>query len=322
MTHPIAANTLSIRPARPALTIVVPVFNESTNIVPFFEAVQRALENEPVDWTVLFVNDGSRDASLERLCQLADAQPRVTFLSLSRNFGHQSALKAGLDHATGDCVASMDGDLQHPPDLLPKLLLEWRQGADVVYTLRADNESAGWLKRLTSRWYYKAFRWLAEIKLEAGAADFRLLDRKVVEVIKSLPENDLFLRGLIPWLGFRQVAVPYTPHKRFSGRSQYSLSKMFRLALDGILAFSVKPLRLASLMGLVVSGFAACYAIYALVVLFVSQTAVSGWTSLLLSVLFLGGVQLLTIGLMGEYLGRLLKEAKRRPTYIIQHRRP
>jgi polyisoprenyl-phosphate glycosyltransferase len=310
-----------VRPDVPKVTIVVPVYNEATNINPFFNAVQSALADVPCDWKICYVNDGSRDDSLVQLCNLADREPRVSFISLSRNFGHQSALKAGLDHADGDCVVSMDGDLQHPPQLLPGLLLEWQRGADVVYTIRADNETAGWLKRLTSRWYYRAFRWLAEIKLEAGAADFRLLDRKVADVIKSLPENDLFLRGLIPWVGFKQVAVPYTPQQRHSGKSQYTFSKMFRLALDGILAFSVKPLRLASLLGLFVSGFAATYAIYALIVFLIVQTAVSGWTSLLLSVLFLGGVQLLTIGLMGEYLGRLLKEVKRRPNYIIQHHR-
>jgi polyisoprenyl-phosphate glycosyltransferase len=304
------------------LTIVIPAYNEATNIPPMLAALHETLDGIPdLRWEVLFIDDGSTDSTRAILRAQAAERPHVKFIGFSRNFGHQAALKAGLDHAEGDCVVTMDGDLQHPPELLVQLLARWREGFDVVYTLRADNEAAGVIKRTTSRLYYRFFNLLSDVELDAGAADFRLLDRKVVQVLRALPESGLFLRGLIRWVGFRQTAITYEPHHRFSGETKYSPAKMFKFALDGILAFSVRPLRLATLLGCLASGCAALYAIYALSVYFFAQGVITGWTSLLICVLFLGGAQLLTIGLLGEYIGRVLTESKRRPLYIVAEKK-
>lgn len=301
-----------------SLVIVVPAFNEEGNIVPLRDRVAATLDSMPrYSWRILFVDDGSSDGTREHLRQLAASDSRVSFLGFSRNFGHQAALKAGIDHADGDAMISMDADLQHPPELLPRILALWEQGFDVVYTERRDTAEVSLFKRTTSNWFYLIFNAVSGLNLSPGAADYRLLDRKVVDALRSLPESGLFLRGIIHWIGFRQVGLPYEVAVRHSGVSKYSLGKMFKLAGDGLLAFSIKPLRIASLLGCLVSAAAAIYAIYALSIHFFGKTTISGWTSLLISVLFLGGIQLLTIGLLGEYIGRILTETKRRPSYIV-----
>lgn len=306
---------------RKHLAIVVPAYNEEGNVALLRDRIAEVLS--PLDrysWSLLFVDDGSRDGTLAALRALAASDPRVRYLSFSRNFGHQAALKAGLDAADGDAVISMDADLQHPPELIPRLIELWEQGSEIVYTVRQDTADVGAFKRATSRLFYRLFNALSGLELDPGAADFRLLDRKVVEAVKRIPESGLFLRGMIHWVGFRQVAVPYQVGTRHSGSSKYTFSKMLRLASDGVLSFSTKPLRLASLAGCFVSGLSGLYALYAVAMHFFNRNTISGWTSLLISVLFLGGIQLLSIGLLGEYLGRVLMESKRRPHYLISER--
>ncbi len=303
------------------ITIVVPAYNEEGNVAVLRDRVAATLD--PLgrySWKMLFVDDGSRDGTLGALKRLAQEDPRVGYLSFSRNFGHQAALKAGLDEARGAAVISMDADLQHPPELLPQLLSLWEQGAEIVYTLRQDTVEVGVFKRATSRLFYRAFNALSDLDLDPGAADFRLLDRKVVEAVRQIPESGLFLRGMIHWMGFRQAALPYRVGTRHSGSSKYTFSKMLRLASDGVLSFSTKPLRMASLAGCAVSGLSGLYALYAVAMHLFNRNTISGWTSLLISVLFLGGIQLLSIGLLGEYLGRVLMESKRRPHYLISER--
>ena len=243
---------------------------------------------------------------------------KINYLSFSRNFGHQSALRAGLDYSTGDCVISMDGDLQHPPELIPDLIEKWKEGYDIVYTLREDDKKTSFLKKFTAGIFYNLINSLSNISIPKGAADFRLLDRSVVDILKTFKENTLFLRGLISWLGFRQYGIKYTPHERFSGKTKYSVKKMMMFAITGITSFSVKPLHLSTVIGVLLSITAFIYGFYALIIKFFSNEALPGWTSVLVSVLFIGGVQLIMMGIIGEYMGKLFIESKKRPNYILK----
>jgi dolichol-phosphate mannosyltransferase len=239
-------------------------------------------------------------------------------VSLSRNFGHQQALKAGLDRASGECVIMMDADLQHPPALLRQLIGRWREGFDIVYTVRQANLELPLFKRISSRLFYKLINCLTEHPIEEGAADFRLVDRRVASIISSMNDPFLFLRGLIPWLGFKQSSIAYNPDARFSGTTKYSLIKMARLALHGVTSFSVRPLRMATLFGAVISLISFAYLIYALLAFFVYHISLPGWSSIVSSILLLGGIQLIMLGIIGEYLGMLYVQSKQRPTYIVR----
>jgi dolichol-phosphate mannosyltransferase len=271
----------------------------------------------PCQFRILFVDDGSSDKTLPLLERLAQEYAEVEFLALARNFGHQHALKAGLDFSEGDCVISMDADLQHPPEMLPDLLNAWREGYDVVYTLRREDKSLSWFKRKSSNAFYALLNRLADIKLDAGAADFRLLDAKVMEFVRQNTEYHFFLRGYVSWLGFTQKRIPYTPAPRFAGKSKYTLKKMLRLAATGITSFSTKPLHFATLFGFFISGLAFLYAFYAIFMAIFAAQTVPGWASVLVSMLFLGGIQLIMLGIMGEYLGKLFMQAKNRPFYVL-----
>jgi dolichol-phosphate mannosyltransferase len=303
------------------ISIVLPAYNEAENLDVAVERIEAVLQplSGRYRFELIFVNDGSRDQTLPLLRALHQQRPDwVHFISFSRNFGHMSALRCGYDHARGDAVVCMDADLQHPPELVPQFLEKWEQGYEVVYTTRQDGTETGWFKRKSSSAFYRMMNWLSDVRIEPGAADFRLLDRKVVELVRQSPDKDLFIRGFIPWVGFRQYNIPYKPAERFAGTSKYTLKKMLRLALNGITAFSVKPLRVATVLGASISGLAFLYAAYALYAHFVLRETVQGWTSVLLSVLIIGGLQLLTLGIIGEYLGRLFLQAKGRPPYIVQ----
>lgn len=292
------------------ISIVVPVHNEEGNV----EALHRALEEclAGVDFEVIFVDDGSTDSSLEVLERLAHSHPTVRYISFSRNFGHQAALRAGLSEARGDAVISMDADLQHPPEMIPDLLARWREGYDVVYTVR-DDQAAGtpWLKRATSRAFYRLLNFLTDLKVDPGAADFRLLDRKVVDLVNQQHEANLFLRGYIQWLGFKQIAISYVPAKRLSGSSSYSLRRMFSLAGSGITQFSIRPLRIAYALAAASFCLFIAYAGYAVVVT-ATGNAIPGWLSIVILVVVLQGIQFLLIGLVGEYLGRTFGRANPR----------
>lgn len=303
------------------VSVVIPAYNEEGNILPLTEKLTAVLEKE-YDYRILFVDDGSGDHTPDVLKDLQEKNSRVQYISLARNFGHQNALKAGLDHAAGDCVITMDADLQHPPELIPQLIEKWQEGYDVVYTVRNDDPNLSWFKRKTSGLFYRLLRWMSGMNIPKGAADFRLLDRAVVEVFKDIKEYFLFFRGMTHWVGFQQYALPYTPQKRFSGKSKYSVKQMMGFAVTGITSFSIKPLRLAIMLGAAFASLAFLYGIYAIVMKFFTQQAVTGWASVLVSVLFIGGFQLIAIGIIGEYIGKLFMEMKQRPHYIIKGKSP
>jgi glycosyltransferase involved in cell wall biosynthesis len=296
------------------ISIVVPSHNEEGNVGKLYKEIKKSLPDQLFE--IIFVDDGSTDGTLSTLKVLHTKHSEVKYLSFSRNFGHQAALRAGLRAAKGQAVISMDADLQHPPELLSLLMKEWQNGNQVVYTVRQDGQGTTLFKRLSSKYFYRVINFLSGLNIEEGAADFRLLDRKVVNVINEQHEADIFLRGYINWMGFKQVAVPYTPAARFSGTSKYSLKKMLDLAGNGVTQFSVKPLRLAFGLSFFAFIIAIAYVGYSTIAALMGR-AVPGWLSLVVLFVFLQGIQFLLLGLMGEYLGRTFMQTKNRPDYII-----
>lgn len=306
------------RPETPAISVVVPVLDEEDCLAELARRVRAALGSAGVHGEILFVDDGSRDATPERISALRAADPDVKAIHFTRTFGHQAALCAGLRFARGDAVVTMDGDLQHPPELLPELIAAWRKGADVVQAVRRTpsgrhpdaKERAGRLfHALLSRW--------STTPIVPAGADFRLIDRRVVDALNRLDEHFAFVRGLVPWLGFPETRVEYTVQDRFAGRSKYRLRRMLRLALDGIVSFSVVPLRLIGVLGAITALFGVSFGIFALVAHLTGRVQASGWTSLVVLILVFGGVQLLSLGVVSEYVGRMYEEVKRRPRYVI-----
>jgi polyisoprenyl-phosphate glycosyltransferase len=295
------------------VSIVVPAHNEEDNIAALILELERVLGAR---YEVVFVDDGSTDSTLDRLIGTAAKNKKIKYISFSRNFGHQAALRAGLAHASGDVIISMDADLQHPPSLIPVLLKHWEDGYEVVYTVRQDTGKESLFKRRSSSLFYKFINFISDLKMEEGAADFRLLDRKVVDVINAQTETDLFLRGYINWIGFKQIGIPYIPAERFSGTSKYTLKKMLKLAGSGVTQFSIKPLHLAFTFAGIAMLASFLYVLYALATLFLGQT-VPGWLSLVVLIVFLQGIQFLLVGLVGEYLGRTFMQTKHRPEYIV-----
>jgi polyisoprenyl-phosphate glycosyltransferase len=302
---------------RRKISVVVPSYNEEGNIKLLATRLVEVLRKVPYDYEVIFVDDGSKDGTLDQLKSLSGIDDNLYFLELSRNFGHQNALKAGYDTADGDAIISMDGDMQHPPEMIPQFLEKWEEGYDVVYTCREYQDEATFFKTKSSDLFYGVMNSLSDTKLEKGTADFRLIDRKVANVLTSLHEDGLFIRGLIKWLGFKQYGIHYICDARFSGQSKYNLKKMIRFAVQGITAFSVRPLYLATGLGLFFSALALLYIPYILYSYY-SGHAVSGWASLLATVVFFGGMQLLVLGIIGMYLGKLFMQSKKRPNYIIR----
>lgn len=307
-----------INKKRSLISVVIPAYNEEGNVQKVAQYVSEKLSVLGYSFEIIFVDDGSTDQTLQKLEQLNQNDPRIKYLSLSRNFGHQSALKAGLDFATGSAVISMDADLQHPPELLGKLITKWEEGFDVVYTRRLCSPSLPYLKRKTSKIFYKLINLFSDIKLEPGVSDFRLLDKKVVTVIRELPESNLFFRGLVKWVGFNQYSVEYMPQERNDGNSKYSYRKMISLAISGVTSTSIFPLRIASMMGFIISIAALGYSLVVIYDYYFTDKNLTGWTTIIIAILFLGGAQLITLGIIGEYLGKLLIQAKGRPKYIIK----
>lgn len=301
------------------LSVVVPAYNEQENLpILADKLVQLFLKMPHITYEIIFVDDGSTDQTLHVMKQLHAKYPQCHYIELSRNFGHQYALKAGLDRASGDAVISMDADLQHPVELIPELIQHWQEGYDIVYTLRRDSKKETFFKRLTSRLYYKIFGSLSGLKLPAGSADFRLMSAQAVHVLKQMPERLLFLRGIVFWMGFRQKAVAYDPAPRLTGQSHYNLKRMMQLALTGVTAFSMKPLRVAVYIGLITACLGVLFTGYVLYMRLIADTAISGWASVMSVILILGGVQLFVMGLIGEYVGLTFMESKKRPSYIVR----
>ena len=300
------------------ISLVVPAYNEEENLPVLVHRLMAVMETVGHDYEILIVDDGSSDQTHYVLQQLSKAYPVVRFLSFSRNFGHQMALRAGYEHARGQAVISLDADLQHPPELIPTLLDRWREGYDVVYTVREPEPDLPLAKRITSRNFYRLLRAASDLDLEDGAADFRLLDRKVVDTLKQFKENDLFLRGTISWIGFRQCRVLYKPAARYAGKTKYSFKKMLRLAAMGITSFTTRPLYLSVLLGFAMSAFAVIFGLEVLYEKLFTNYTVSGWTTLVLLMVLIGGVQFIVIGIIGVYLGKTFMEVKQRPPYIIR----
>lgn len=299
------------------ISIVIPAYNEDSNIIPLYNEIKTHI---PQGWEyeIIFVDDGSTDHTLLRLKALQEEDQNVRYFAFSRNFGHQNALKCGLDHASGDCVISMDADLQHPPGLIPDMIEKWKDGYDVVYTVRKNGPGIPASKNTSSRWFYRVMNWLSDLDLEEGTADFRLLDAQVVSLIRQQQEAHLFLRGYISWVGFRQYRMEYTASPRFSGVTKYSWRKMISFALHGITSFSIKPLRFSILLGLFISGSAFLYVLYAVIAALFTDWTVPGWASLVVSVQMIGGIQLIILGVIGEYLGKMFLQSKNRPVYIVR----
>lgn len=307
-------------PRKPALTvsIAIPVYNEEEAIPILLDRLKPVLAQLPYSFEILFVDDGSTDGTYQAIKNLQKHDRRVKAISFSRNFGHQAALTAGLQYATGDAVITMDGDLQHPPSLIPMLIEKWQEGFQIVYTTRESTVDEPFFKKFTSRLFYRIMNAFSDTHVQPFAADFRLLDRSVVNSLNTLEEHDRFLRGLIGWLGYSATGVPFEADARVAGTSKYSTRKMMKFALDGILSFSAAPLHLVTYLGLIVSVLSFLYGFYSIYAYFFTSLTIPGWTSILVAVLFLGGVQLISIGFVGEYLIRIYNEAKGRPLFIIK----
>jgi polyisoprenyl-phosphate glycosyltransferase len=300
------------------ISVVVPVLNEQGNIPYLYRSLIEEFDQLWYDFEVIFVDDGSRDRSADIIRKLHANDPRVKLVSLSRNFGHQMAVTAGLESARGAAVIMMDADLQHPPAVIPEMIARWQQGFDVVYTVRKTTEGVGLFKRLTSAAYYRLINRIIDTRIIPSAADFRLIDRKVVNCLNGIRERSRFVRGLVTWVGFRQTAIPYVAAKRHAGTTKYSLGRMLSFAVDGITSFSTFPLRCSTYLGFLSALAGIPYAVWAIYLKLFTDATVSGWSSLIVAVLFLGGVQLIALGILGEYVGRIYEEVKQRPLYLVQ----
>jgi glycosyltransferase involved in cell wall biosynthesis len=304
----------------PRLSVVVPVKNEEDGILPFIERVGSILDNVAADggWEILFVDDGSTDATLAAIVAANLSDARVRGLSLSRNFGKEAALSAGLDHARGAAVIPMDVDMQDPPEVLPEMVAKWRAGHEMVFGIRRSRAEDSFAKRVTAGLFYRAHNMVSADKIPENAGDFRLMDRKIVDVIRAMPERNRFMKGLFAWAGFRQASVEYDRAERETGTTKFNYWKLWTLALDGITSASTVPLRIWSYIGAIVALFAMGYAGLIAVQTIIFGNSVPGYASIMTSVLFLGGVQLISLGVLGEYVGRILTETKQRPLYVVR----
>jgi glycosyltransferase involved in cell wall biosynthesis len=299
------------------LSVVAPMYEEEATVAPFTERVAAVLGD--LDYELILVNDGSKDGTHEALARAAATDPRIKVITLARNFGHQPALTAGLEHARGDAVVMLDADLQDPPEVIPELVARWRDGADVVYAVRESRAGETRMKLASAHVFYRLMRRLAQIELPVDAGDFRLMDRRALEALLAMPERARFLRGMTVWIGFTQTAVPYQREARTSGRTKFPPGRMLRFAFDAIASFSYFPLQVATVLGFVLA-LLAFLAIPLTVVARYSDLFVPGISSTLVVILLLGGIQLMTIGIIGEYVGRIYDEVKRRPLYIVRER--
>jgi len=299
------------------VSVIVPVFNEEGCLLTLVSRVVMVIEKYS-DYEILFIDDGSRDNTLTVLRKLHAGNKKINFLSFSRNFGHQNALRAGTLYASGDCIVSLDGDLQHPPELIPDLITKWKEGFDIVYTIRKDEKKIPVPKRVMSVLFYKLMNAISDMNFEHGEADFRLLDKNAAAELNNLNENAIFFRGMVKWLGFEQIGIEYTPDDRTWGKTKYSRKKMFALAISGITSFSIKPLRISTIIGISIAFLSILYGIYALYIKFFTDNSIEGWTSVFFMVTFIGGIQLIILGIIGEYIGNIFLESKKRPHYIIE----
>ena len=301
----------------PQLSLIVPVYNESSNLDLFYERVLKVLKPLNVSYEILFIDDGSKDDSLEKLLEIRGRDSKVKVVQFSRNFGKEIAVSAGLDLAEGKAAIPIDADLQDPPELIPSLIEKWKAGYDVVYAKRTKRMGESWLKRWTASLFYRLIAKMTNIDIPEDAGDYRLLSRAAVEQLKRLRERHRFMKGLFTWVGFKQTAVFFERDPRYSGKTKWNYWKLWNFAIEGITSFSYIPLQAASYLGLLVSVFAFFYGVFIIVFKLLHGIAVPGYASLMAAVLFLGGIQLLTLGILGEYIGRIYDEVKQRPLYVI-----
>jgi glycosyltransferase involved in cell wall biosynthesis len=300
------------------VSIVLPAHNESGNIEMMNKRILASFPFDRYDLELIFIDDGSTDDTLMKIENLENSHHKVFYIELSRNFGHQNALKAGLDYAGGDCIISMDCDLQHPPELISKLLEQWEEGFEIVYTRREECQNLSLIKRKSSNAFYNFMSWLSDFKLEKGTSDFRLIDRRVADVFSRFKENDLFIRGLIKWVGFRQIGIDYYPDNRHSGKSKYTFRKMVRFAFNGITSLSIRPLYLAIYLGFMLSLLSFLYLPYVVWSYYYSGHYAYGWGSVILTIVFFSGLQLSVLGIIGIYIGKMFLQVKDRPLYIVK----
>jgi dolichol-phosphate mannosyltransferase len=300
------------------VSVVVPCYNEEAVIETTHDRLREVLESEPIEYEILYVDDGSQDNTLDLLRKLHEQDERVEVVSLSRNYGHQVAITAGTDYAQGDAVVVIDADLQDPPEVIPRMIEKWRSGVDVVYGKRKLREGENAFKLWTAKAFYRFINRISGVDIPLDTGEFRLMDRQVVEAFLKMPERDRFVRGMVSWLGFEQEPVEYERAPRHAGETKYPLSEMVEFATDGILSFSTAPLKIATWAGFLASGLSVLGIIYALALRLFTDIWVPGWTALFISVLFLGGLQLISLGIIGEYVGRIYGETKRRPLYLVQ----
>ena len=304
------------RPARPAISCVVPAFNEADNLARLLAGLTAQLSELSDRWEVIVVDDGSRDATPAAMAPWL-TRPGVRYVRLSRNFGKEAALTAGIDRAAGDVVLLMDADLQHPASLVPQMLAAWVRGADMVCAARASRADETWSKRLGTAIFYRLVNRDSAVPIPVDAGDFRLMDRRVVDALKSLPERNRFMKGLYAWVGFRNEIIPYVPDERHAGTSTFSTRRLAKLAFTGVTAFTNAPLRLWSAVGAVIALISLAFGVWIVLEHFIFGSAVPGWATLVCGMMFLSGVQLLSIGILGEYVGRIFEEVKQRPVYVV-----
>ena len=302
------------------LSVIIPSYNEERNVGIMHERLTKTLSEITDSYEMIFVNDCSKDQTLLRIKELAEKDSHVKYLSFSRNFGHQIAVSAGLDFCTGEAVVIIDGDLQDPPELISQMYERYKEGYKVVYAKRKTREGETWFKKATAKIFYRLLASMTSIDIPVDVGDFRLIDRVIVEHLRNMPEKSKYIRGQIAWIGYKQTFVEYHRDARLYGTTNYPLKKMLRFALDGITAFSDKPLKIASGLGIFSAIVSLLALVYALVSHFCFHTTITGWTSLILSVLFIGGVQLITIGIIGEYIARINNDVRNRPLYILDEK--
>lgn len=318
MTASDQPNSTALIPDNFLLSVVVPMYNEEDGAAECVKRLTTVLDGMQCRYEILFVNDGSGDRTLAILKEQKPAFPHIKVIDLSRNFGHQLAITAGIDIADGDAVIVIDGDLQDPPELFPEMVAKWQAGFDVVHAKRRKRQGETSFKLITAKIYYRLIKEIAQIDMPVDVGDFRLMSRRAVDALKAMREMHRYVRGMVAWVGYNQCSVEYDREARFAGRTKYSLTRMLSFSWTGLTSFSVIPLRLATLMGLASAFIGFLYGIYALVAKYILHTAIIGWTSIVIIILLLGGIQLVCLGIIGEYIGKIYEEMKNRPLYLVK----
>lgn len=306
--------------ANKTVSIIIPIYNEEETLDKLFKRLEGALETVNEDIEYVCINDGSTDASIEILKHKAKKDRRIKVIDFAKNFGHQIAVTAGLDHCMGDCAVIIDADLQDPPELIPRLIEKWKENYQVVYARRTKRKGEGFLKLYTARLFYRFLKRMTKVNIPLDTGDYRLIDRTVIKTLKNMPERYRFIRGMVSWVGFNQIGVDYERDERYAGITKYPFSKSLSLAFDAIISFSFAPLRVAMFLGFIVSLMSFIYAIYVIYKEIFTDYEARGWPSLMVAILFLGGIQLITLGIIGEYVGRTSIEIKKRPIYIVKEK--